>query len=324
MLEAEVIIVGGGPAGAACAWTLNKSGMSAIVLDKKDFPRPKLCAGWITPAVLKDLQLKKEDYPHGLLTFRRLYFHVYGRTLRVATCQYSIRRIQFDHWLLQRARVPVHRHAVRQIRKEKGGYVIDEAFRGRYLVGAGGTHCPVYRTYFKDVHPRNANRLITTVEEEFSYDCRQDNCHLWFFENSLPGYAWYVPKADGYLNVGIGARFSALKNRQTTIRRHWDHFTDRLTAMSLVQGHTFRPRGYNYYLRHPVKDAQQDRAYVVGDAAGLATFDMGEGIGPAVKSGILCARAILTGRRYLPAPAVRFSLPGILWAGAKSVLGKCG
>ena len=320
MIEAQVIIVGGGPAGAACAWKLNQSGMSTIVLDKKDFPRSKLCAGWISPGVLKDLRLQKEDYPYGLLTFRRLNFHVYGRTLRVGTCQFSIRRIQFDHWLLKRARVPVHRHTVQKIRRENDTYIIDEAFRSRYLVGAGGTHCPVYRAFFKDDHPRKAQRLITTVEEEFQYDRRRDDCHLWFFENNLPGYAWYVPKADGYLNVGIGAKFSALKNRRTTIRHQWDYFTHRLSELSMVQGHTYRPRGYNYYLRQPVKNVQRGRAYVVGDAAGLATLDMGEGIGPAVKSGILCARAIFAGHRYSAAPVARLSLTSILWAGAKSVM----
>jgi flavin-dependent dehydrogenase len=37
-----------------------------------------------------------------------------------------------------------------------------------------------------------------------SYPFSDERCHLWFFEDGLPGYAWYVPKADGYLNVGIG------------------------------------------------------------------------------------------------------------------------
>jgi len=322
MIQADVIIVGGGPAGAACAWQLHKNGMSAVVLDKRDFPRPKLCAGWITPAVLKDLQLRKEDYPYGMLTFRRLHFHVYGHTLRVPTRQYSIRRIEFDHWLLQRSGVSVYRHRVQQIRPQKNGFVIDEAFRGRYLVGAGGTHCPVYRTLFKQLHSRQDRKLITAIEVEFQYDYRDKDCHLWFFENSLPGYAWYVPKAGGYLNVGIGAKFSALKNRRTTIRRHWDRFAEKLAASSLVRGYSFQPRGCNYYLRQAAKGVQRGRAYLVGDAAGLATVDMGEGIGPAIRSGILCARSILTGRRYSPAPAARFSLAGILWAGVQSALKK--
>jgi len=154
MIEVEVIIVGGGPAGSTCAWKLNQNGIQTVLLDKKAFPRQKLCAGWITPGVLKNLQLKKEEYPHGILTFKRLFFHVRGRKFRVPTRQYSIRRNEFDHWLLKRARVPLHQHAVKQIRKESGFFIIDDSYRCKYLVGAAGTHCPVYRAFFKDVNSR--------------------------------------------------------------------------------------------------------------------------------------------------------------------------
>jgi flavin-dependent dehydrogenase len=136
----------------------------------------------------------------------------------------------------------------------------------------------------------------------------------------LPGYAWYVPKADGYLNVGIGAKFLTLKNRGTTIRRHWDYFIAKLAKCSLVQGHTFRPRGYNYYLRQPLPAGHLDNAFVIGDAAGLATLDLGEGIGPAIESGILAADAILTGRRFSTKSVTRYSLVHILSAGLKTML----
>ena len=320
MIEAEVIVVGAGPAGSACAWKLNQNGIQTVLLDKSDFPRQKLCAGWITPAVLKNLQLKKEEYPHGILTFRRLFFHIYGTKLPIPTCQYSVRRYEFDHWLLKRARVPLHRHAVQYIKKENGHYTIDNTYRSRYLIGAGGTHCPVYRAFFKEVNSRNQYRFITTIEEEFKYDYHDANCHLWFFEKNLPGYAWYIPKADGYLNVGIGAKFLTLKNRGQTIRRHWDYFIAKLAKLSLVQGHSYRPRGYNYYLRQPLSDGHLDNAFVIGDAAGLATLDLGEGIGPAIESGILAADAILTGRRFTMKSVTRYSLFHILWAGLKTAI----
>jgi flavin-dependent dehydrogenase len=320
MIEAEVIVVGAGPAGSACAWKLNQNGIQTVLLDKKVFPRQKLCAGWITPGVLKNLQLKKEEYPFGILTFERLFFHVGGRKFRVPTCQYSIRRYEFDHWLLKRAAVPLYPHAVQAIKKENGHYIIDNSYRSRYLVGAGGTHCPVYGTFFKNITSREPQRLITTIEEEFKYDYQDANCHLWFFEKKLPGYAWYVPKADGYLNVGIGGKFVTLKNRQQTIRRHWDDFIAKLTELSLVQGHTYRPRGYNYYLRQPLPAGQVNNAFIIGDAAGLATLDLGEGIGPAIKSGILAAQAILSGRRFSTRSIARYSLTQILWAGIKRTL----
>ena len=50
----EVLIVGGGPAGSACAWALRNRGCDVVVMDKATFPRDKVCAGWITPAVLDE------------------------------------------------------------------------------------------------------------------------------------------------------------------------------------------------------------------------------------------------------------------------------
>lgn len=49
MRTCDVLIVGGGPAGSACAWRLRQANLSVIVADASTFPRDKTCAGWITP-----------------------------------------------------------------------------------------------------------------------------------------------------------------------------------------------------------------------------------------------------------------------------------
>jgi flavin-dependent dehydrogenase len=310
----EVIIVGGGPAGSSCAWKLKRNGINCIVLDKCTFPRSKLCAGWITPQVLKDLEAGPDEYPHSLTHFRKLHFHLFGTRLGLKTRQYAIRRNEFDNWLIERAGTPVHRHEVKSIRKDGEEYIIDDAYRCRYLVGAGGTYCPVHRTFFSGENPRSENSLIVSMEEEFEYGCSDDRCHLWFFENKLPGYSWYVPKKNGIVNVGIGGVASALKKRGNTIREHWDLFVEKLANLSLVNGKAFEPRGYTYYLRQKRCSVQKESCHIVGDAAGLATKDMGEGIGPAVKSGILAANAIAHGTDYSLKSVPAYSLPGILWS----------
>ena len=48
----DVIIVGGGPAGSSAARQLVDGGYDCLVLDREQFPREKLCAGWITPEVV--------------------------------------------------------------------------------------------------------------------------------------------------------------------------------------------------------------------------------------------------------------------------------
>ena len=74
------------------------------------------------------------------------------------------------------------------------------------------------------------------MEEEFLYPVSDPRCHLWFFENELPGYAWYVPKSGGYVNVGIGGKALALKSRKDTIRRHWELVTSQLEDQGLDKG----------------------------------------------------------------------------------------
>jgi menaquinone-9 beta-reductase len=295
MKEVDVIIVGGGPAGSTCAWKLQESGINALILDKQAFPRTKLCAGWITPKVVHDLNIDRHSYPYSMTKFNRLYIHLYGHRFSIKTIQYAIRRKEFDSWLIHRSQVPLIHHEVKHIRKEDEYYLVDEEFRCRVLVGAGGTHCPVYHTFFKNNVQRPQKKTIITLETEFHYDVSDPNCYLWFFENKLPGYSWYVPKGN-VLNIGIGGKQSVLKSRNETIRQHWDYFLDKLKKYSLISNIDPKPRGYLYYLRHNQIKAQKRNVYLIGDALGLATLDMGEGIGPAVESGLRAAAAIRSGK----------------------------
>jgi menaquinone-9 beta-reductase len=297
MRSCDVLIVGGGPAGSSAAWALRRGGADVLVLDREAFPRLKLCAGWITPEVVRDLQMDISSYPHRFLTFERLHVHLKGLHLRIPAVQHSIRRFEFDAWLLERAGAQVLQHSVRGIRRERGVYVIDDAFECRYLIGAGGTRCPVYRTLFRDVNPRASGLQTVTLEQEMAYDWKDPDCHLWFFEKSLPGYAWYVPKAQGFLNVGIGGMADRLKRSGLDIKHHWTRFASELDRKLAPRAH-YEPTGYSYYLRGRVEVARREDAFLTGDAAGLATRDMAEGIGPAVRSGIRAAEAILLKKTY--------------------------
>ena len=313
MIDAEIIIIGGGPAGSSCAWKLNRAGRDVILLDKKEFPRLKLCAGWITPKVVKELRIDLAQYPHNLVKFKRLNCSFRGLSLPIRTKQYSIRRVEFDHWLLQRARVKVFQHTAKHIRYENGRYIIDNTYRSEYLVGAAGTYCPVYSTFFKDLNPHAHEQKIVALEEEFAYKYEDDDCYLWFFDNKLTGYSWYVPKGNDYLNVGIGGKINPLKASGETIRDHWQKFILKLEDRRLVSGYNFNPKGYQYYLRQDVDIVHHNNAFIIGDSIGLATKDMGEGIGPAVESGLLAADAIIQNKKYSVEVIGKYSLPGILF-----------
>jgi flavin-dependent dehydrogenase len=317
MMSARVIIVGAGPAGSSCAWKLRQLGIDCLLLDKQTFPRTKLCAGWITPQVFKLLQVEPEEYPYRLTTFKKFIVHIYGKTLSVAVRQYAIRRYEFDAWLLQRAGAPIHTHEVREIKKDGRTFIIDDQYRCDYLIGSGGTHCPVART-FSSLLPRRKEQLVATLEEEFPYDYIDSRCHLWFLFNKLPGYAWYVPKADGLVNIGIGGYLEKLKNNNDTIMNHWRLFIKELERLDLVRHHSFAERGYVYYVRNDVDVLQGEGLYLIGDAAGLATLDMGEGIGPAVHSGVLAANAVAAGKPLSLRSVKKYSFAR--WRVAQAVL----
>lgn len=298
METSEVLIIGGGPAGASCGWRLAQNSVDTRLLDAQTFPRLKLCAGWITPEVVADIQLDPANYPHRFNSFHQFKIHIFGLNYNLASVQHSIRRYEFDDWLLQRAGVPVSVHSVREIRQENGYYIVDDQYRAKYLVGAGGTRCPVYRTLFRESNARAKALQTVTLEQEFAYQYDDPDCHLWFFSKKLPGYAWYVPKADGYLNVGIGGMAQTLKQRGDDIWHHWEHFTRQLARAGLVRDVQLEPKGYSYYLRQDVNTVRIGNALIVGDSIGLATRDMCEGIGPAIRSGLMAADAISRGTPY--------------------------
>lgn len=298
MQTADAIVIGGGPAGSTCAWKLKKAGLDVLVLDRARFPRSKLCAGWVTPKALNDLELEPATYPRGLVTFDELVLHWKVLTVKYAAQQYSIRRYEFDDFLLQRSGANVRTHKVREIRRDNGGFVIDSNFRCQYLVGAGGTSCPVYRTFFRRRIPRQKSLQAVTLEREFAYEWRDPACHLWFFKDGLPGYAWYVPKANGFINIGLGGMAAQLRPRDGHLHDYWNKFIKRLRKCGLVVCDNPQPRGYSYFLRGDSDVVCDQNAYLVGDAAGMATRDLCEGIGPAVESALLASRSIVSASDY--------------------------
>lgn len=309
MKTTDVVIVGGGPAGSSCAWRLRQQGIACVVLDKKSFPRTKLCGGWLSPQVLQLLDFGPADYPGRFNTFESMHAHLGKLRLKIPTIQHSIRRWEFDQWLLERGGAEVEVHEVREIAPEGAGFVVDDRWSCQYIVGAGGTSCPVYRTLFRDRLPRQRVLQAVTLELEFAFDYADPNCHLWFLPGGLPGYTWYVPKADGYLNVGVGGMKAQLAGRRDSIHDYWRRHTQMLAETLGVTGLDLLPKGYSYYLRNGAAPAQRGNAFLAGDALGLASRDLCEGIAPAIETGLLVAECISSGVDYDAAQVARLSSP---------------
>ena len=300
MERSDVLIVGGGPAGSTCARQLRQAGLEVAVIDKAGFPRDKTCAGWVTPAVVESLGLDIEDYRQGRVfqpidSFRTAMMGgplVY--TEYAAPVSYGIRRCEFDDYLLQRSGAQLHLgQPVKSIRHEDGLWRINDAFEAPLLIGAGGHFCPVARHLGAKLGAGEVVVAAKEVEFEMTPEqaraCRvePETPELYFCED-LTGYGWCFRKGD-YLNIGLGRE----DNHQ--LGDHVQRFLDQLVEQGRVPADVSRHfKGHAYLLYgHAPRRRVADGVLLIGDAAGLAYPQSGEGIRPGVESALLAARTVL-------------------------------
>jgi flavin-dependent dehydrogenase len=163
-----------------------------------------------------------------------------------------------------------------------------------FLVGAGGQFCPVaawLRAAARAPWPAEDVSTVVAREIESAWSSPERGGapmwpHLWF-SRDLDGYGWVFPKGE-FVNIGVGRR-SARGFAEAV-----DVFA-RLLPGAGVPGRLLDWRrwpGHAYRLRGTRRPLGGERLVLTGDAAGLAFRESGEGIGPAVESGLLAAALI--------------------------------
>lgn len=296
-IRCDILVVGGGPAGSTCAEHLVRAGLDVVVIDKYEFPRDKTCAGWITPQVVETLGLDLADYAGGGRVLQPISGFLTGLVGGEPTCtrfadtvSYGIRRCEFDHYLLRRsgARLCLG-EAVTTIERQGAGWRINGEIEAAMLVGAGGHFCPVAR--FLGARLGRDEPVISAQEVEFRLDGRSSGVAgpdpELYFCTDLKGYGWCFRKGD-FLNVGLGREGN--RGLATEVREFWDW----LASLGKVpRGGMPRLKGHAYLLHgHGTRRRVGDGVLLAGDAAGLAYPQSGEGIRPAVESGILASRVV--------------------------------
>jgi flavin-dependent dehydrogenase len=329
----DVLIVGGGPAGSACAWGLRSSGLDVAILDKQKFPRDKVCGGWITPAVLSELEIDAADYACGRLLQPISGFRTGYITPKVAsgfietdykrTVSYGIRRREFDEYLLCRSGARLlEAGALTNLERDNGGWIVNGRTKARLLVGAGGHFCPVAK--LTGAKPTRENAVVAQ-EAEFEMDQRQQaGCRIrpdipeLYFCADIKGYGWCFRK-DNFLNIGLG------RMDQHRLSEHVAAFVRFLQAAGRITFDVPAALLGHAYLLYGVSERKvvDDGMLLIGDAAGLAYKQSGEGIRPAIESGLLAAQSIARAQgnysresleRYGALLRKRFGTSGQDWA----------
>ena len=300
METCDVLIVGGGPAGSTCARRLRAGGLDVLVIDKKTFPRDKTCAGWITPPVIEELELDTDAYrrEHVFQPITRFRTGMIGgREVEVRyqrPVSYGIRRCEFDHYLLVRSGARLRLgEPMRALRRDGREWVMNDSIRTPLIIGAGGHFCPVARQL--GARETSSAAVVAAQEVEFEVPASElskvavaPDCPELYFCPDLKGYGWCFRKQN-ILNIGLG------RTEADGLTDHVAAFCDFLRQRQRVECTMpvrFHGHAYQLYEREVPKLAD-DGVLLVGDAAGLAYPQSGEGIRPAVESGLIAADVIL-------------------------------
>lgn len=314
-LTADVVVVGGGPAGSAAAIELCRAGRSVIVIDKATFPRDKCCGDGLTTLALRELD--RIGFDPGTVgdwfdVDRAVLRSPSGRQVTVPLPddgRYAAvaPRAQLDGALLELARA-----AGADIRDGHGFRSLDTSqatvsdgrltvaadgfdIATRYVIAADGMWSPVRKStgrnepgYLGEWHGfrQYAANVTGTAAERL---------HVWFEPDLLPGYAWSFPLPGNRANVGFGV----LRDGTRTGREIKEIWPELLTRPHIVEalgpGHALEDRRTAWPIpaRIDTLPLTAGRVLFVGDAAAATDVMTGEGIGQALLTGRLAAESII-------------------------------
>ncbi len=238
VLRTEVLVVGGGPAGAAAGFWLARLGHDVVVIERKKFPREKTCGDGLTPRAVKELgDMGLGDQLSQFHRYEGLRATAHGKALELKwpthpiypQYGYVVRRRELDMMVARNAQdagaklLEEHEAIAPIIESDcvRGAMVTNKvdgstiAIHAQYVIIADGANSrfgraigtsrekswpygTAIRTYWKS--PRHDEPWI-----ESALDVKDRN------GKSMPGYGWIFPVGDGTINIGVGL-LSTFKN----------------------------------------------------------------------------------------------------------------
>ncbi len=332
----DLLVVGGGPAGAATAYWAARHGLDVVVVERKEFPRDKTCGDGLTPRAVKSLcDMGLSDELARYHRYGGLRAVAHKRTMELAWPQHSVfpdygyvvrrrdlDKLVADHAVAAGAEMLLGTEATQPLLVNGqlyGAEVVDKAsgqttqIQARYVAVADGANSRfgralgtardraypqgmAIRTYFE-------SPLHDTPWIESALDMRDRN------GNSLPGYGWIFPLGDGCVNVGAGLLSTYRDYTSVNTSHLMREFAATLPSYWEIDPNQplMEPVGGRLPMAGSVYPKVGQNYLVVGDAAGSVNPFNGEGIDYAYETGKmaadLVAEAIATGdggviRRY--------------------------
>ena len=289
----DSIIVGAGPAGATAAYHLGKQGYSVLILEKAIFPRHKPCGGGVSPMVAQWFDFDFAPVIDNKITQIQYSWKMgdpIQANLKMAEPMWIVRRDTFDYFIVQQA---VRQGAQLQTRTDVQGIKFDNnhwqvitdkgSFFGRYLIAADGVTGPMAKWLG---FPQGKQFLGAALETKETVSPEKLHRVYFDFGSLKNGYIWNFPKRDGY---SISAGFFRGGNRKSTeLKKQVLDYASQFGAN--LDKSQYREYSMNLWSEH--QSLHTTQALLIGEAAAIVDPLTGEGIRPAIFTGMKAAEAV--------------------------------
>ena len=339
--QAQVIVVGAGPAGSATAYHLANAGIDVLLLEKSSFPRDKVCGDGLTPRAVKQLLGMGFDLDQsGWQKNRGLRIRGAGHVIELPWPDLA----SFPPYGAARARMDLDELLARHAEKAGArllertavtGPVIDDAtgrvvgvtarpvhdrgrkagdaltYRAPIVVAADGVSARIAMALG---HERREDRPMAVAARAYYRTPMHDDpwmeswLELWDGKpgasNQLPGYGWIFPLGDGTANVGLG-----ILNTSSAFQN-----IDYKDSMRRWLANTPEELGFrDENLVAPIRSAALPMGFnrkphyargvlLVGDSGGMVNPFNGEGIDYALEAGRTAAETAVQALARVPGP----------------------
>ncbi|MFN2626488.1 MAG: geranylgeranyl reductase family protein [Mycobacteriales bacterium] len=329
--DADVVVVGAGPAGSTVATYLAQAGVDVLLLEKSSFPREKVCGDGLTPRGVKQLVALGVDTSVDAGWVRNDGLRIIGGGVRLelpwpALASYPdyglVRpRLDFDEMLAriaQKAGARLHEQTeVTEPVLDDGGRLtgvrakrvpIDAApaedagepvtFRAPLVLAADGASSRLALSMGR--RKRDDRPMGVAVRRYYLSPRHLDNyleswLELWQGDRLLPGYGWIFGLGDGTSNVGVGLLNTSAGFRNTNYKALLDRWLATMpAAWGYVEENATGPmRGGALPMGFNRVPHYSDGLLLVGDAGGAINPFNGEGIAYAMEGAQLAAELVV-------------------------------
>ena len=316
--DADVLIAGGGPSGALCAYYLAKAGKKVIIIDAENFPRDKVCGDFVSPVGLTELMhigISGFDEFEKTNKIACATVHLDGQAMinknlpqMEGLPDYGrvIPRLILDNWIIAAAQKQgaqlITPCRLKQYTVENDCVKIecsiedkDRVIYTRLLIGADGSNSIVARI-LNGKKPEPENKIIAVRAYFENINCVANQAELFFSSKSFPGYYWFFPTGATTANVGIGMMLENFPKSDINLTKLLMDMIDNDAAFKARIGAgriINKVVGFPLSIYNPRAVLVKDRVLLTGDAAGLINSINGEGIQYALQSGRWAAECVI-------------------------------